>query len=156
MPTEINRISQLLQATFNGEPWHGSSVMHTLAGITATQAAARPLTHIHSIWELVLHMTAWRTFAREKLRGNAAYDITGTEQDWPPVVRTDAQAWQQALLNLEQSQQHLLDVLNQCGDELLDKQVPGRKYTCYVLLQGIIHHDLYHAGQIALLKKQLM
>jgi uncharacterized damage-inducible protein DinB len=101
-------------------------------------------------------MTAWRTFTWEKVRGNASYDITSAEQDWPPVNTTDEQAWQQALHGLQQSQEHLLGVLKQSGDELLDKIVPGRTYTYYVLLLGIIQHDLYHAGQLILLKKQLV
>ena len=156
MNTEINRIHHLLQATFNGEPWHGPSVMSILTGISATQASQKPVANVHSIWELVLHMTAWRTFTWEKVRGNAAYDITSAEQDWPMVSTTGEQAWQQALHGLQQSQEHVLDVLKQSGDELLDKIVPGRTYTYYVLLQGIIQHDLYHAGQLVLLKKQLV
>lgn len=155
MNTELNRIRGMLQATFDGDPWHGSAVMHILSGISASQASAKPVAHVHSIWELVLHMTAWRIFTCEKFRGNASYDITHTEQDWPMVKNTDGEAWLQALHNLKQSQLDLLEVLEQPADDLLDKVVPGRSYNYYVLLQGIIQHDLYHSGQIALLKKQL-
>jgi uncharacterized damage-inducible protein DinB len=156
MQTEINRIHQLLISTFNGDPWHGSAVMYILSGITAQQAIAQPFANNHHIWGLALHMVAWRKFTLEKLRGNAAYSISTPEQDWPAVAQTDEQAWQQTLQDLRQSQQALLETIQRLDDEWLDKVVPGKSYTFYVLLHGIIQHDLYHSGQIALLKKQFL
>jgi uncharacterized damage-inducible protein DinB len=155
MQTEVNRIYHLLDSTFSGDPWHGSSVMHILSEITAVQAGKAILMQGHTIWQLVLHMTAWRTFTWHKLNGNAGYDILSPAEDWPAVSQTDEQAWQQTLLDLRKSQQALLEVVKGLDDVSLDKIVPGRSYTCYVLLHGIIQHDLYHSGQIALLKKQL-
>ena len=76
MNTEIARIAYLLQQTYDGQPWHGSSVMGTLQNISASQAFARPLPVCHTIAELVKHVTAWRIFGWEKLQGNANYDIT--------------------------------------------------------------------------------
>jgi uncharacterized damage-inducible protein DinB len=128
--------------------------MHILSGITARQAHTHLLPHGHTIWELVLHMIAWREFTRQKLNGNETYDISTPEQDWPAAEETSEQAWQQTLHNLRQSQQALLTRINKLEDIWLDKVVPGRNYTYYVLLHGIIQHDLYHSGQIALLKKQ--
>jgi uncharacterized damage-inducible protein DinB len=156
MQTEIKRIISSLQATFKGDPWHGSSVMSILTHITAEQAQARPSIQIHSIWELVLHMIAWRRFTWQKLSGNRDYDISTPEQDWPPVNRTDEPAWQQTLDDLRQSQHMLLEKIMELEDEFLDTVVPGRAYTFYVLLQGIIQHDVYHSGQIILLKKHVI
>jgi uncharacterized damage-inducible protein DinB len=155
MQTEIKRIISLLQATFKGDPWHGSSLMSMLTHITAEQAQAKPYIQIHSIWELVLHMIAWRRFTWQKLSGNRDYDINTPEQDWPSVALTDEQAWQQTLDDLRQSQHILLERIMELEDAFLDTVVPGRAYTFYVLLQGIIQHDVYHSGQIALLKKHL-
>ncbi len=110
MPSETQRIYNQLQQAFNGEPWHGSSMMHLLAGIRAAQALARPMTSAHTIWELVLHITAWRNFTIAKLSGHASFDITTPEQDWPAIAHTDEQAWQQALQDLQTSQQRLLEL----------------------------------------------
>lgn len=155
MNTEAERIRNLLQSTYEGEPWHGSSVKSIINGITPQQANTRVLTECHSIWELVLHITAWRNFAWQKLTGNSSFDISSLEQDWPPVKQTDMDSWQAALQNLEQSQQSLIQVLKNTDDDKLNEVVPGRNYSFYVLLHGIIQHDLYHAGQIAMLKKHL-
>jgi len=155
MTTELHRIISLLQSTFEGDPWHGPSVQATLKNITSGQASARPLQACHTIHELVSHMTAWRTFTREKLSGHREYDITKPEQDWPTTVNDSEKAWEQTLLNLDISQQQLLEELAKVTDDKLRETVPGRKYDFYFLLHGIIQHDLYHLGQIAMLKKSL-
>jgi uncharacterized damage-inducible protein DinB len=153
MTTELHRITSLLRATFEGEPWHGPSVKSTLKEITASQASDRPLSACHTIHELISHMTAWRTFTSEKLSGQGEYDITTSEQDWPATVNDSEDAWQQTLLKLENSQQQLLAALSKATDDKLRETVLGRKYDFYFLLHGIIQHDLYHLGQIAMLKK---
>lgn len=155
MNTEISRIIYLLEQTYGGNPWHGSSISHTLENVAASQATARPIPHCHTIGELVKHVTAWRIFALEKLRGNAAYDIATPEQDWPPVGAINQTGWQQSLAELSASQGQLLETLSLVNDEKLRETVPGREYDFYFLLHGIIQHDLYHLGQMALLKKAL-
>jgi uncharacterized damage-inducible protein DinB len=153
MNTEIARIAYVLQQTYDGQPWHGSSVMSTLQNISVSQAYAHPLPDCHSIAELVKHVTAWRIFVWEKLRGNANYDISTPEQDWPVTVDKTEASWQQSLVALEVSQQKLLEILSKAKDEKLAETVPGREYNFYFLLHGIIQHDLYHLGQMAMLKK---
>lgn len=153
MSSEMQRIYNQLQQAFDGEPWHGSSMMLLLTGIRAAKALAKPVSQVHSIWELILHITAWRNFAIAKLSGQVSFDISTAEQDWPAIIHTDEQAWQKALQDLQTSQQRLLELMKEVKDVLLEEIVPGRKYTFYVLLHGIIQHDLYHCGQIALLKK---
>ena len=155
MNTEIARITYLLEQTYSGNPWHGSSISHTLENVAASQATARPIPHCHTIAELVRHVTAWRTFALEKLRGNAGYDMATPEQDWPPVGAINATGWQQILAELSASQGQLLETLSLIKDEKLLETVPGREYNFYFLLHGVIQHDLYHLGQIVLLRKTL-
>ena len=105
--------------------------------------------------ELVKHVTAWRIFALEKLRGNTGYDIATPEQDWPPTGTITETRWQQILSELSASQRQLLETLSLVDDEKLLETVPGREYDFYFLLHGVIQHDLYHLGQMALLKKIL-
>ena len=83
----------------------------------------------------------------EKLRGNDSFELS-EEQNFPKET-----GWSQALANLEQSQHNLITALESTPDERLQQVVPNRKFKFYTMLLGIIHHDLYHTGQIILLKK---
>jgi uncharacterized damage-inducible protein DinB len=149
--SEIARIGSQLKRAFEGEAWHGPSLKELLAGVTAEQAAARPLAGSHSIWEIVLHIAAWEGVARRRLEGETA--LIPSEEDWPTVSDTSETAWLEALTKLESGHRQLRATLRQLTDADLDKIVAGQQYSFYFLLHGVIQHDLYHAGQIALLKK---
>jgi uncharacterized damage-inducible protein DinB len=156
--TEIDRIIDQLNREHTGDPWHGSPLHAILDGITAGQAAARPLPGAHSIWELVLHMTGWKNEVRRRLSGAPAGEPEGG--DWPEVGEPSDAKWAQAIRALDQahadlaaaigglSESRLYDATNDPRDRPLGAGVPY-----YVLLHGIVQHDVYHAGQIAILKK---
>jgi uncharacterized damage-inducible protein DinB len=144
--TEVQKIINILRHTFEKNAWHGSSVKEALADIPADTVHAR-VADSHSILELVTHMTAWRNYVAEKLKGNDTFELTD-EQNFPK--ETD---WSRALANLEQSQHDLIKALESTPDDRLQEVVPNRKFKFYTMLHGIIHHDLYHTGQIVLIKK---
>jgi uncharacterized damage-inducible protein DinB len=154
---EIERIIDELQREHSGEAWHGPSLRQILKGITAAQAAARPIAAGHSIWELLLHVTAWKNEVRERLTGKAASDPA--EGDWPPVGDTSDDRWRQALASLERAHTELVAGIRRFPEATLaeahnDPRAPGGKGVSYfVLLHGAVQHDVYHAGQIALLKR---
>lgn len=85
--TEVERIVDQLNRAFEGEAWHGPAVVEILEGITAPQAAARPLHGAHSIWEITLHIAAWERAVLRRLHGERAELLT--EEDWPAVPMTD-------------------------------------------------------------------
>jgi uncharacterized damage-inducible protein DinB len=149
MENEIRNIHKLLQRSFEKNAWHGPAVKEVLENIT-TELAHQRLPDSHSIIELVAHMTAWRIFVVKKLQGELEYKVK-EEMNFPPA--TD---WSQAMRELDESQAKLLEALKAFDDVKLHELVPhsSHNYTYYTLLHGIIHHDLYHAGQIALIKKQ--
>jgi uncharacterized damage-inducible protein DinB len=151
---EINRIVQQMQAAFNGKAWHGPSVQEILAPVNAAQAAARPIANAHSIWEIVLHISAWHKFVMKRLAGEEVFDVP-VEEDWPRVKDTSAAAWKSALQALEQSHRDLCAATARLQESDLSKTVRSSDadHSVYVLLHGVIQHDLYHAGQIALLRK---
>jgi uncharacterized damage-inducible protein DinB len=150
---EAKRIAQTLRDTYASDAWVGPSLQDILRGLTPGQAYSRPIPNAHSIWEIILHMTVWRMFAWHKLNGNSAFEINSPGQDWPPVENDSLPAWEAALTELEKSQQQLLEALEGLDDGKLHETVPGREYPYYKLLHGIIGHDLYHGGQIVLLRK---
>ncbi len=150
---EVQRIRVMLRALYRGPAWHGPAIRDLLDGVSAETASAHPIQGSHSIWELVLHMTYWRTVATAALDGGPVNEEPPRELDWPPVTGTDPEGWQQAREGLEATHKALLARLKTFDDERLGENVAGRDYSLYFMVQGILQHDIYHAGQIALLKK---
>jgi uncharacterized damage-inducible protein DinB len=152
--TEIARILDQLDRAFAGDAWHGPPLKSLLDGLLAEEAAKHPVKGAHSIWELVHHVTTWNVIVREELCGAAA-EIT-PELDWPPVGEASEVAWRRALQNLADARGRLRHAVEELRDDQLDEHPSKRTNNSrYVMLHGIVQHDLYHAGQIALLKKAL-
>jgi uncharacterized damage-inducible protein DinB len=145
-------IADLLERTFDGEAWHGDSITRILQGITSEKALQKPIRNVHSIWEIVLHMIAWEHVVVTCLQGET-YEGVQDEQDWPPVKETDQEAWQSALKRLAETTSKLKELMLSFPEAKLHEKVPGRNFTFYRLLHGMIQHNLYHGGQIAMLKK---
>jgi uncharacterized damage-inducible protein DinB len=153
MNNECLRMADQLRRGFEGKAWHGPSLKELLADVTTQQAAARPIATAHSIWELVSHIQVWTQAATQAVQGVPMPKIVGTDKDWPPVTDSTAEAWAKALDRLLQASRQLSQAMESFVDERLPETVPGRQYDFYYLFHGIIQHSLYHAGQIALLKK---
>jgi uncharacterized damage-inducible protein DinB len=152
--TETHRINSQLKRAQEGQAWHGPSLRELLDGVTAEQAAAKPIPNAHSVWELVNHVIAWEQIARRRLEGEGEIEIPD-EINFPPVTDSSEAAWQATLQSLEASHHSLRDRIKKLDDAALEEIAPGTSYPIYVLLHGVIQHDLYHAGQIALLKKAI-
>jgi uncharacterized damage-inducible protein DinB len=155
---EAERLRRALEATIDGDPWYGSPVARILDGVDAVAAAAHPIRGAHSIWELVLHMTAWLNEVRRRLDGAEHGDPS--EGDWPSVGATTPEAWKQALVSLRRAHADLAQTLGETDDTTLARQVAGgqvdaagKPVSLYQTVIGVLQHDTYHAGQIALLKK---
>jgi uncharacterized damage-inducible protein DinB len=156
--SEIARIVDQLEREHSGDPWHGSPLRTILAGITSDQAAVSALPGAHTRWELVLHITAWKGEVRRRLTGAAAAEPD--EGDWPAVGEPTAERWTQALDRLEQVHRALVAAIGELRESQLYEashdtrdRPTGGGVSYYVLLHGIVQHDVYHAGQIALLKR---
>jgi uncharacterized damage-inducible protein DinB len=152
--TETHRINSQLKRAQEGQAWHGPSLRELLDGVTAEQAAAKPVPNAHSVWELVNHIIAWEQIAKRRLEG-AEETAIPDEVNFPPVTDTSDAAWQSTLRSLEASNRRLRESVRKIDDLKLEELTPGTAYSIYFLLHGVIQHDLYHAGQIALLKKAM-
>ena len=151
MASEVERILGELQRAFEGDAWHGAAVLELLTDVTAEQAAARPIAGAHSIWELVLHISAWENAGRRRLEGDRAE--LPDEENFPPVNDTSEAAWQQTIELLRDGNRKLRDAISRLDESRLDEPVMDGMRSIYITLHGVIQHDLYHAGQIAILKK---
>jgi uncharacterized damage-inducible protein DinB len=143
----LRGIIKSLEDTYDGEAWHGPSIKKILSEIPPEKCDLR-IGNGHSILELVLHMVAWRSFVVHKLQGDKDFDIND-ETNFPK-----GKNWHQALEELEGSQEQLLKAIASFDKQKLQDLVPHRKYSFHKLLHGIIHHDLYHLGQITMITKQ--
>ncbi len=154
--SEITRIVEQMQLAFQGKAWHGPAVQEALAHLNAKQAAAKPIARAHSIWEIVLHISAWHKFVMRRLAGEEVVAIA-EEEDWPPVREASEVAWKNALRELRQQHKNLCEATARLQEEDLNRLMRGEEneHSVYVLLHGVIQHDLYHAGQIVLLRKAL-
>jgi uncharacterized damage-inducible protein DinB len=151
---EIERIKDQVQRTFTGDAWHGPALLEALTGVTAEKALAKPAGNSHSIWEILLHITTWEGVTYHRLIGDVVN--VSDEEDWPTVSDTSEAAWRNALAVAENTHQKLLDAISQLSDADLNRAVnsqAGIEHSIYVSLHGVIHHLLYHTGQIALLNK---
>ena len=150
--TEVERIADQLRRAHEGEAWHGPALRELLAGVEAGQAAPRPQPSAHSIWEIVRHIGVWESVARRRLSGEVIGDLP-PEQDWPAVTETSEAAWLKTLKDLEDGHEQLQQTIARFTDRQLVEPIPGKGYTVYFLLHGLVQHAFYHAGQIAVLKK---
>jgi uncharacterized damage-inducible protein DinB len=152
--SEAARIADQLRRAFDGEAWHGDSLFEILKGVSAKQAVARPVANAHSIWELVLHITAWDGAVLRRF-GGVVVELADAE-NFPHVTDEGEAAWRKALAEVRRVHQELIDAVAKLPDSRLDEMVPGKEgahYNFYYMLHGVLQHELYHAGQIALLKK---
>lgn len=152
--SEAARIADQLRRAFEGAAWHGDSVFEILKGVTARQAAAHPIKNAHSIWELVLHIAAWDGAVLRRM-GGTAVKLTAAK-NFPPVTNTSEAAWREAQAQVRLAHEKLVAAVGALPDSWLFEMVPGKAgkhYTFYYMLHGVVQHELYHAGQIALLKK---
>jgi uncharacterized damage-inducible protein DinB len=150
---ETKRILDQMDRAFSGDAWHGPSLMSLLDGLSAEDASKHPVANAHSIWELVYHTASWKTIAQHRLAGETV-QVT-TERDWPPVWEVTDVAWKRSVQDLSESHARLRKVAEGLQERQLEENAGGSDYSRYVLLHGVIQHDLYHAGQIAILKKAL-
>jgi len=146
---ESLRIADQLRRSWQGPAWHGPALKKVLAGVDAELALRRPIPGAHNIHELVLHITAWAGAARQALT-TGKYPRLSPARNWPAATG----GWKDALDLLAAEQRGLIDEVLELSDNLLHRPIPPKnQYSRYVLLHGVVQHNLYHAGQIALLRK---
>lgn len=154
MHGEIMRLDEQLRATLEGKAWHGPSVLEILAGVTAEQASSHPIQGAHSIWELVLHIGSDYAILLRRLAGDGR--PLEPDEDWPPCPPATPENWQHAVEALRRLNQQLREAVRAFPAERLDEPlVPEVPYTAYTQFIGVTQHHLYHAGQMALLKRAL-
>jgi uncharacterized damage-inducible protein DinB len=152
MPLAVDIMADQINRAFWGESWHGPSVREVLADVSAEEAAAHPIAGAHSIWEIVLHLTGGYRLVLRRVRGEPAQ--LSQDEEWPSVPESSSAAWRKSQDTLEQLNQQLQSAVRAFPEERLSQEL-GSQYSAYTQFCGTPQHDLYHAGQIVILKKAL-
>ena len=158
MMLTAEQLESVLRKAAEGDAWFGSNTTDLLAGVTARQAATRPSQSIHSIWEIVLHMTAWASEVERRLGGTSPQ--VPAEGDWPKIADTSEGAWMATVEAYRATNRRLGTRIREFGEarwgEVVgEERVPelgtGVSWTEMVL--GVLQHNVYHTGQIGLVRK---
>ena len=153
---EIEHLLGLLDEAYNRAAWHGPNLRGSIRGLTAREAALSPSAGRHNIWEIVLHAAYWKYTVRRRLLGEkrGSFSLPGSNWFVRPMDRSE-KAWRADVSLLEREHQRLKEAVSSLLPENLDRAARGSKTLVRRLIAGIAFHDVYHAGQIQLIKKLL-
>ena len=150
----IELLLEVMDQAFDRKGWHGTTLRGSLRGLTPDEALWRPATGRHNIWELTLHTAYWKYAVRRRLAGDAAGSFGRRPSDWPEVPTTpDARGWKRDIGLLEAEHRLLRDVVLALPPARLDGRSPQGVWTNAEEIHGVAAHDLYHTGQIQLIKR---
>src|SRR5258706_11956837 len=144
-------IAEQLRRAFEGDAWHGPALLELLEDVDAVTAAAKPLPDVHSIWELVLHVAVWDAVACRRLAGEKCQPEGLT--NFPVAPKPTEAAWRKVVAHAKRTHDVLVKTREGVPESRLRERLSGKKDEFYQLLHGVAQHELYHAGQIAILKK---
>lgn len=150
---EVERIADQVAAGYRDGAWPSVSVRDLLRSLSPAEAAAHPVAGAHSAWEIALHLAFWHGAVRRRLGGETV-DYR-PEEDWPTPGEPSESSWEAALDGLDEAHRALVDAVRTLSPDQLGQPVAGRSFDVYFMLHGVPQHDLYHAGQVMLLRKAI-
>ncbi len=154
MSREIELLLEIIDQAYERHAWHGTNLRGSLRGISAEEAAWRPAPGRHNIWEVVMHAAYWKYAVRRRLLDEKRGSFPHKGSNWfhRPEAATE-QAWRQDLALLDRVHRSMRKAISEVPPEKLRQPSAGSKTISAVLIYGSASHDLYHAGQIQLLKR---
>jgi hypothetical protein len=157
MNPEIQQLLAILDQAYNRPSWHGTNLRGSIRRVSARQAAWRPGAKRHNIWETVVHAAYWKYAAARRftLADRGSFPLEGSNWFSRPIDRTHAteEAWREDVALLDRMHATLREALIGLSPRDLARTPAGKKVSNFALLSGVAAHDLYHAGQIQLLKR---
>lgn len=151
------RIALLLQLTeqaYGVKSWHGTTLRGSLRGLRSEAALWRPAPDRHNIWEYLLHAAYWKYIVRRRLTGDKTLSFPRSPSDWPRPPEDGTPKLLKADIALLQQEHDLLrEAIRSFPAVKLNRRAPESKWTYAEHIHGIAAHDLYHTGQIQLLKR---
>ena len=151
--TRMLQYADHFREIYDGNPWYGENIATKLDDLTDDIAFIRPVQNMHSVAEVVAHMTYWRQSLNSRLQNDASVKASvESEDNWKDIARLKARGWESVHRAFVASQEVLINLLSQQSDDMLDQvYADGRTYD--YLIRGVLYHDVYHLGQIGLIRK---
>ena len=152
--SEIQLLLSIIDQAYDRRSWHGTNLRGSIRGLTAERAARRPRPDRHNIWELVVHAAYWKYAVTRRLTGQkrGSFPLKGSNF-FPRTESSNEKQWREDIALLEQTHRALREAVARLSPTDLPRKPQGSKVTNVFLITGIAAHDLYHAGQIQLLKR---
>jgi hypothetical protein len=151
----------LVDEAFDRKAWHGTTLFGSLRGVSAATAAWRPGPLRHNIWEIAVHAAYWKYAVRRLLTGEKRGSFALKGSNWfekpgdrtAPALGSVDREWANDVKALSEEHRRLREAIERFPEAALSKRLKGKAYDAAFTIRGIACHDLYHAGQIQLLKK---
>lgn len=145
---------QLLDEAFRGPSWHGPTLLGSIRGVKPELALWKPGPDRHSIWDLVLHTAYWKYTVVRRLTGAARGSFPRAPSNFPAVpARADSKALKADLALLQDQHDQLVRAVRSLPDPAFSRRQASSRWTNASMIRGVAAHDVYHAGQIQLLKR---
>jgi len=150
----IELLLEILDQAFDRKGWHGTTLRGALRGVTPAQALWRPGPDRHNVWELTIHAAYWKYAVRRRLAGEATGSFERKPSNWPDIPDPpDLKAWRKDIALLETEHGKLRQVVSGLSAADLERRSPKGVWTYAEEIHGVAAHDLYHTGQIQLIKR---
>jgi hypothetical protein len=150
----IEILIQHLEEAYHIQSWHGTNLRGSIRGLSLEQICWRPSSNRHNIWEEVVHCAYWKYTVRRRMTGEkrGSFPLKGSNWFKRPIEKSQ-KLWKDDVRLLEEMHFHLIEQIKKFSSNDLNKRPNGSKFTNLKTIQGIALHDVYHAGQIQLLKR---
>ncbi len=153
-PDAFRLLTDLLNESYRARAWHGTNLRGSIRGLTAREAARRPASGRHNIWEIVIHCAYWKYVVRRRILGEKKGSFYRKGSNWfKSPSASNAREWKHDVMMLNLYHEKLMEVLPMLRAADLPKTPAGSSVSTAAILRGIASHDVYHAGQIQLLKR---
>ena len=150
----IGLLLEILDQNFDGRSWVGTTLWGALRGLTPRELLWRPSPRRHCIWEEALHAAYWKYAVRRRIEGGGRGTFPRRPSNWPNLpARPDAKAWKADLALLAAEHRALHGVVARLSPKRLGERSPKKTWTLSDQIHGVAAHDVYHTGQIQLIKK---
>lgn len=153
--SEIDILLSMIDQAFDHKSWHGTNLKGSIKGLRVEIAAWRPAPDRHNIWEIVVHAAYWKYVVNRRLTNEkrGSFRVKGSNWFARSVTSADEKAWKSDVALLNETHRSLRDALAGLRVRDLHYVPDGSKLNNLTLITGIAAHDLYHAGQIQLIKR---
>lgn len=153
MQVLVAQLLSILDQAYDHRSWHGTNLRGSIRGMSSGSAAWRPAAERHNVWEIVVHAAYWKYVVCRRLTGSARGGFPLKGSNWFAREGQDEPAWQADLALLTRMHRELRAAVGKLEDAALSHTPGGGKESVAALVTGIAAHDLYHAGQIQLIKR---